>query len=1054
MMLLKFGVPGKPESTQVITAPYKGGSQQSKYNTLFKFDGYTDFLLNSRSYQYFVVKDFGGKRYLSSANLGNMKVKIDLEAYQGDEYLEGFRLDSKTKKFTSYRTNFKLNLTDDIQGLWNSGVDSGGPVLNQLYKFEKRIFLIDPEINDGSRFFVITGNLDAPQKVLPNKSPNRLNIQFYTNSTVKKITIGFEVDKFYLNDTITYLRKTFLRPRPASTKPSRRKTLEVFTNCSLTMESNFETLYCYNHFFQGYPRTKDPKDAYLGAVGYSNSFLSGNAGEVFEMVGDRVVNLVVLTAKVKDNGKQKRRGRNVFGIHVPEWDKSKRNSSFISDFSPKDANDFYSPYYITCNFTAPNVTRNCTHYEIRKDQQFDPLTKQVQNKYYLKLLEKYDLNQIPEFTNQHILKVGSAGYLPNIFYITRKFGGERKDIKVLTRFNYSIKVLTMNQKTSRRYRKINHFELPFNLTNDMNFDMCLYSNRLYMFISPSAETPQDKWFSPKIFLYDQMSASLVNRFTGSYSQHYFKEVDMGLFNFNTIRRLQCFDNYFSVIGEDKKTRGMTRLSVFGYYKLYDRQSTKQYINDGPPAFIQPLDPLNLRRFDKVLPNAEPGLEYQIKFIRLTQRNQIVFRRAVFLILKSAFQPWYKDESLLQGNPPDTRAETTLAKNYTDEITLKARALYHQSIYFLKGFIFEDNQPTNIEQTVVSTFGPPELNFTNKANFSYINLIDKVQVFKSKLSSIENKIRLKNQKYNVSNLVQLEGTVISLEVYYNGGQVYNVTSNKDWPQLTDKLFQARTGLPNRNSIMRRFSTIVDFSAAYPQKNKKKFKNRSILPIKTLSTTPSCSPPTSTSKTTRTQSTASPLQSHGTSSTSTQRPSTPVWPTPSSQQWSSTPNTTTIPLRRLRSSSSPRSTSAPKRRPTPATTLSTESSTKKQSEASMSGRRTTPSSPTCSSTQRAGSESESTSTRTQEHLNSPNSSSRPQATSPQPTSCPGQHAITSEGPIDSTSLEGLETRTTSRPSRKSSTTSKKINGRCPSDTSRCCLIRSRRKSTLTNALSWMR
>ena len=818
MMLLKFTSKSK-NTTRVITAPFKGGFQYLKKNTLWEFDGYTDFLLNTEDHHYFVIKDAGGKRNLSLGNLGNMHVEIDLEKYTEDDYLKASFLDYQGK-FINTTTKFKLNLTDKLDEFYNSGLNNGGPVTNQLYKFEKRIFLIDREDSGPeNRYFVITGNLKAPQRVLPDNSSNRLDIQFYTQSTIKNITIGVEVEKFYLDNTISVLRKTFFRPQPASTKPSRRKTLEVFTNCSLTMESNFETMWCYNHFFQGYPKTENPNDAYLGAVGFSRSFLSGTAGEIMELVGDRVVNLVILQAK------SNRKGRRTFGIQVPAWDKTKRNSTFISDYGPPSSGGFYSPFYLTCNLTTPEMTRNCTHYEIRSYIKFDPVTKTKSFVYYLALLEKFDLNKIPEFANHHILRIGAAGGIANIFYITREFGAPRSKIKILMRYNYTKKINTANLMTARLYTKVDRFELPLNLTDDMNFDICMGSARLVMFVSPSAETTKENMFPPKVYIYTQMKGFLVSPFYGGYSRMYWKELYMDGFNFTTIRRLQCFDDYFAVIGDDKKTPGNTRLTVFSYEIIKNRFSFRQSGQTGDAALGNLIDPLNLRRYDQSLPKAEPGLEYQIKFIRLTQRNQFVFERATFLILKSTYKPWYKDEDLLKGNPPDTSAESSLSKNYTEEIQLEAKALYHQSIYFLKGFIFENNQPTNINQTVVSSFGPPDLGFQNKARFSYINLIDKAQIFKSKLFDLGNKIQVKNQNYNLSDLVQADGTIVSLEVYYSGGEVYNITTSPKWPLLTDKLFKSRKGVPNRNRLLRSSSSVIDFSSSYLNQTAPNNKNSS-------------------------------------------------------------------------------------------------------------------------------------------------------------------------------------------------------------------------------------
>ena len=645
---------------------------------------------------------------------------------------------------------------------------------------------------------MISGNLNGPQRVIPDNSSNRLDIEFFTESHVKNISIGSVIKQLYLSNTIADVREAFLNLRPASTKPSRRKTVEVLSNCSLTLESNFESIRCFKNYIQTLPWTKNPENAYLGAVGFSEASLVKGASQVLELVGDKAVNIILINSK--GNNTEKKR----MGIQVPEWDKKYPNSSFIGDYSPSKFAGGLVPYYITCNLTKIAKTRNCTNYEIRAKVIHNSSSYHLKN-YHLRLLEKFDLNQIPEFADQHVLKIGAVRIFPNIYYITREFKGQRKDIKLLMRYNYTKKITTFGQSSPRIARLINQMELPFNLTNDMNFDVCFGGSVLMAFLSPSEQS--EKKFPPKIYAYFQMYSVTIGFFIPL--KRHWDELDMGIFDFLTIRRLQCFDNYFAVIGDDRTSSKKSRITIFSYNTIRQRYNQTQIVLE--PEFPNLLDPLNIRRYDQVLDKARPGLEYQVKFIRLTQKNQIVFDNATILVFKSVYKPWYRDDNLLRGAPPDTKAEGRLAKNYTDEINFDANALFHESIYYMKGVNFK-GKPVDINQTVVSTFGPPDQILRNQAPFRFtVSHGDKIQVFKSKLSNKTDKLKLQEKEYMMNDLVQVVGTIVSTQLCYRGGEVYNVTSSENWPQLTDKLYMQKKGHPNRDRMIRRFSTIVDFSA---------------------------------------------------------------------------------------------------------------------------------------------------------------------------------------------------------------------------------------------------
>ena len=655
---------------------------------------------------------------------------------------------------------------------------------------------------------MITGNLKGPQRLVPDSSPNKIDFELYTNSTVKNITIGVRLEKFRLNDTISILQKAFLKPVAASTNPPRRKSVEIFGNCSLILKSNFETMWCYQHYFQGYPRTKDPKDAYLGVTGFSRSTALGRAGEILELVGDNVVNLVILSAY------NNRKSRATFGIQVPDWDKKHRNSSFFSDFTPRLDFRVYSPFYITCNLTMPNRSRPCTHYELRSYSIRDPVTKKIQRKYYMKLLEKFDLNSLAEFDGQHILKIGAVASLPRIIYVTRRVGGERKEIKLLTRYNGTIVFRGNYHRLSRKYRAIEEIELPVNLTNDDNFDICLGTATLVMFVSPSKHSKTKS--IPRVFIHRAIYARLTLRQFGSFRQFFWQEVNMDAFNFSTIRRIQCFPNYFTIIGDDSLTAGnKTRVTVFQFSRRFARYDTNQYfIDNGYVALGGTQDALNMRRYDQVLDKAEPGLEYHVKFMKLTQRNQMVFNRATFLLYKSVFHPWYWNDDLLNGSPPDTSSEKSLSQNYSAELNIQARTLYDQTVYVLKGSTFKDNKPTDLNQTVLTEFGPPNLKLENQAYFVYTNLLRQTdQEFKLRESDSENKIEMQDKEYKLQDLVEAKGDIRSLEIYYNGGEVFNVTSSPSWPLLIDKLYLERKTAHERSRLQRRFTSIIDFSASF-------------------------------------------------------------------------------------------------------------------------------------------------------------------------------------------------------------------------------------------------
>ena len=49
------------------------------------------------------------------------------------------------------------------------------------------------------------------------------------------------------------------------------------------------------------------------------------------------------------------------------------------------------------------------------------------------------------------------------------------------------------------FRQIKHLEFPFNLTNDMNFDICFGGPMLMTFISTSHKS--SKIFTPKLYIY-------------------------------------------------------------------------------------------------------------------------------------------------------------------------------------------------------------------------------------------------------------------------------------------------------------------------------------------------------------------------------------------------------------------------------------------------------------------------------------------------------------------------------------------------------------------------
>ena len=141
-------------------------------------------------------------------------------------------------------------------------------------------------------------------------------------------------------------------------------------------------------------------------------------------------------------------------------------------------------------------------------------------------------------------------------------------------------------------------------------------------------------------------------------------------------------------------------------------------------------------------------------------------------------------------------------------------MFHESIYYFKGAEFKDD-PVYIRQTVNSTFGPKNLNFTNEVHFTFTptTKVDEFQIFRSLVVDDKKKINLTKRDYKLGNLVEVAGTIMSTEIYYNGGELYNVTKSKNWPQMTDKLYEMREEHPNRNRIMRRFSTIVDFSTKW-------------------------------------------------------------------------------------------------------------------------------------------------------------------------------------------------------------------------------------------------
>ena len=117
MMMLKISSPIK-DKTRVVTAPFVGGKFQSKKNTLWTFHEFTDFALNGLTHQYFLFKTVDGNRVLASGNLVSMRVEVDLEKYQGDEYIESYQiLDDDNRTLSTNKTTFKLNLTTNLTSL-------------------------------------------------------------------------------------------------------------------------------------------------------------------------------------------------------------------------------------------------------------------------------------------------------------------------------------------------------------------------------------------------------------------------------------------------------------------------------------------------------------------------------------------------------------------------------------------------------------------------------------------------------------------------------------------------------------------------------------------------------------------------------------------------------------------------------------------------------------------------------------------------------------------------------------------------------------------------
>ena len=81
-----------------------------------------------------------------------------------------------------------------------------------------------------------------------------------------------------------------------------------------------------------------------------------------------------------------------------------------------------------------------------------------------------------------MIKIGAVRNLPNIYYITRDFTGQRKDVRLMMRFNYTKKLEGDIGRYGTLYREINQMELAFNLTNDMNFDICFGGSKLMLFV--------------------------------------------------------------------------------------------------------------------------------------------------------------------------------------------------------------------------------------------------------------------------------------------------------------------------------------------------------------------------------------------------------------------------------------------------------------------------------------------------------------------------------------------------------------------------------------------
>ena len=263
IMMLKYSSV-KKKITRVMMTTFNSG-QASNFIQTMEFKGYTDFLMNYDSHDFLVIKEEKGRRFLSLGQLANTTLQVDLEKYKGGEYLEFFDVFGYPPQKSKIR--IQINLTEDLEKVWNSAqFGNKHPPTTHITSPDPSIFKIDDQnVQNVSKnhYFLITGNLRAPQKVLPSNSSNRLDIDFLTQSTVKNISVGAAIKKVHYIDSILTLRQGFLRLRNASTRPSRRKTVEVLSNCSLTLESEFESITCDKHYFQTIPWTKNPQDAYL-----------------------------------------------------------------------------------------------------------------------------------------------------------------------------------------------------------------------------------------------------------------------------------------------------------------------------------------------------------------------------------------------------------------------------------------------------------------------------------------------------------------------------------------------------------------------------------------------------------------------------------------------------------------------------------------------------------------------------------------------------------------------------------------------------------------------